>query len=84
MEGFQQHGCNCYSSGEALNIECVLPKAWKNMLEWLGRVHADPEYTEEKLKIKEINMDELKDVIAEAEVREGDKVYSAEQEKIQR
>ncbi|BCR91300.1 uncharacterized protein ACHE_70143S [Aspergillus chevalieri] len=59
VEGIRQHGCNCYASGEALNIECIMPRAWKAMLEWLERVHADPDYYETKLVVKEVSIDEL-------------------------
>lgn len=46
VTGSQLHGCNCYSSGEALNVECIMPSAWKSMLEWLEKCHADPTYGE--------------------------------------
>lgn len=59
VEGIHQHGCNCYSSREALNIECIMPGAWKAMLEWLERVHADLDYYEARLVVKEVSIDEL-------------------------
>lgn len=47
QSGYGNHGCNCYSAGEALNIECILPSAWPHMLSWLDKVHKDPEYAEQ-------------------------------------
>lgn len=47
QSGYGNHGCNCYSAGEALNIECILPSAWWHMLSWLDKVHKDPEYAEQ-------------------------------------
>lgn len=44
--GFGSHGCNCYSAGEPLNIECILPRAWPHMLSWLDKAYNDPEYVE--------------------------------------
>ncbi|PYI07261.1 hypothetical protein BO78DRAFT_429075 [Aspergillus sclerotiicarbonarius CBS 121057] len=49
------HGCNCYSSGEALNIECIMPQAWKNMVEWLDQTFADPNHCEARLIIREFS-----------------------------
>ena len=44
--GYGSHGCNCYSAGEHLNIECILPSAWPHMLSWLDKAYKDPEYVE--------------------------------------
>ncbi|OOF95955.1 hypothetical protein ASPCADRAFT_405644 [Aspergillus carbonarius ITEM 5010] len=49
------HGCNCYSSGEGLNVECIMPQAWKNMLEWLDQTFADPNHCEARLVIREFS-----------------------------
>ncbi|ODH30339.1 hypothetical protein ACO22_03614 [Paracoccidioides brasiliensis] len=40
--GRYEHGCNCYSSGEALNVECIIPRAWESMLRWLDSMFEDP------------------------------------------
>ncbi|KAJ5608909.1 hypothetical protein N7528_009476 [Penicillium herquei] len=44
--GYRLHGCNCYSSGESLNSECIIPAAWKDMLQWLDTLYKDPEHSE--------------------------------------
>lgn len=41
-----ERGCKCYSSGEFLNAECVIVKAWKSMVEWLKMLHACPDYSD--------------------------------------
>lgn len=48
VPGIEEHGCNCFASGEELNIECVMGAAWKEMVQWLEKVHADPEYCEDR------------------------------------
>lgn len=45
--GYRSHGCNCYSSGETLNSECILPRAWPHMLSWLDKVYRDRGYAEQ-------------------------------------
>lgn len=74
MEGFGLHGCNCYSGGEELNIECIMPRAWGHMLEWLERVHADQGVCEPKLVIRDVEVDELEGIIG------GDRVEEVEEE----
>lgn len=32
-----------------------MPMAWKGVIEWLDKVHADPDYAEPHLIIKEMN-----------------------------
>jgi hypothetical protein len=49
-----EHGCNCYSSGEGLNVECIMPKAWRHMLKWLDRAYAEPGYCEEQLEVVQV------------------------------
>ncbi|KAL2868599.1 uncharacterized protein BJX67DRAFT_45896 [Aspergillus lucknowensis] len=49
-----EHGCNCYSSGEELNVECIMPKAWPHMLKWLNRAYEDPDYCEEQLEMVQV------------------------------
>ncbi|KAJ5574192.1 uncharacterized protein N7459_008619 [Penicillium hispanicum] len=46
QSGYRTHGCNCYSSGEALNSECIIVRAWPDMLKWLDMLYKDPEYAE--------------------------------------
>lgn len=46
VPGSREFGCNCYSSSEALYIECIVPRAWKEMSGWLEKMHANPEYAE--------------------------------------
>ncbi|KAL2223180.1 Arb2 domain-containing protein [Thermoascus aurantiacus ATCC 26904] len=53
VPGSRIHGCNCYSSGEALNVECIMPSAWKSMLEWLEQCYEDPTYGEIELVVGE-------------------------------
>ncbi|KAL4926827.1 uncharacterized protein BDV17DRAFT_299410 [Aspergillus undulatus] len=50
----QKHGCNCYSSGEELNAECIIPKAWRSMLGWLGKVFEDEGFCEQQLLGREV------------------------------
>ncbi|PLN80712.1 Arb2 domain-domain-containing protein [Aspergillus taichungensis] len=52
VPGSDEHVCNCYSSGEELNVECIMPAAWKDMLEWLTRMYESPELCEEQLKVQ--------------------------------
>ncbi|KLJ11471.1 hypothetical protein EMPG_13330 [Blastomyces silverae] len=35
VAGRYEFGCNCYSSGEALDVESIMPSAWGGMLMWL-------------------------------------------------
>ncbi|KAE8147547.1 Arb2 domain-containing protein [Aspergillus avenaceus] len=53
VSGSVEYGCNCYASGESLNIEGIMSKAWVHMLEWLDRAHADPNLFEAQLEVKE-------------------------------
>ncbi|KAJ5628834.1 hypothetical protein N7490_011062 [Penicillium lividum] len=46
MGGYRMYGCNCYSSGEGINTECIMPASWKDMLEWLDVLSNDPTYSE--------------------------------------
>ncbi|PKY06589.1 hypothetical protein P168DRAFT_288525 [Aspergillus campestris IBT 28561] len=52
VPGSDEHVCNCYSPGEELNVECIMPAAWKEMLQWLTRMYENPELCEEQLKFK--------------------------------
>ncbi|KAF7718633.1 Uncharacterized protein PECH_008847 [Penicillium ucsense] len=47
QEGYRRHGCNCYASGEELNTECIMSRAWPDMLAWLNKLYEDPSYAEQ-------------------------------------
>ncbi|KAI9373278.1 Arb2 domain-containing protein [Aspergillus egyptiacus] len=49
----QDFGCNCYSSGEELNAECIMPRAWSHMLDWLNQTYLNPDHCEELLVVSE-------------------------------
>lgn len=53
VPGAVDHGCNCYSSGEELNVECIMPKAWRSMLQWLEKAHEDPNFGEVQLVLQD-------------------------------
>ncbi|KAL4819332.1 Arb2 domain-containing protein [Aspergillus spinulosporus] len=52
-------GCNCFSSGEELNSECILPRAWKHMLAWLDRAYESPGFCEAQLIVRETREEEV-------------------------
>ncbi|RAL10333.1 uncharacterized protein BO97DRAFT_471812 [Aspergillus homomorphus CBS 101889] len=66
VEPMLEHGCNCYASGEELNSECIMPRAWKHVLGWLNQAFADQNYAETKLEIRHIDGDALEVVEEEA------------------
>ncbi|KAJ5094486.1 hypothetical protein N7456_010347 [Penicillium angulare] len=68
QSGYRNHGCNCYSSGENLNTECIIPAAWEDMLSWLDLIYKNPEYSEHVM-LREEDMDEemRRDLEAQAE-----------------
>lgn len=55
VPGIDEHGCNCFASGEELNIECVMGAAWKEMVQWFEKVHADPEYCEDRYDVTTVD-----------------------------
>ncbi|OJJ78636.1 uncharacterized protein ASPGLDRAFT_182350 [Aspergillus glaucus CBS 516.65] len=55
VPGIEEHGCNCFASGEELNIECVMGAAWKEMVQWFEKVHADPEYCENRYDVTTVD-----------------------------
>ncbi|KAJ5920813.1 hypothetical protein N7466_009139 [Penicillium verhagenii] len=59
MAGYRLHGCNCYSSGEALNSECIITASWEDMLKWLDKLAKDPEYSEHVMLRAEDMDDEM-------------------------
>ncbi|RDW72311.1 uncharacterized protein DSM5745_07483 [Aspergillus mulundensis] len=48
------HGCNCFSGGEALHAECIMPSAWRHMMAWLGRAFEDQGLCEAQLVVREV------------------------------
>jgi hypothetical protein len=75
MPGALDYGCNTYSSGEELNEECIIVSAWKSMLVWLDRLHADPTYKEVQVTIEQaVGVDDWdnwgQEAAAEAEISE--------------
>jgi hypothetical protein len=54
ISGVQGQIWNYYSSGEALNDECIMVSAWRNMLGWLDMIHADSRYEEGELLVEEV------------------------------
>ncbi|KAJ5667065.1 hypothetical protein N7507_002929 [Penicillium longicatenatum] len=57
MAGYRLYGCNCYSSGEGLNIECIIPASWRDMLKWLDMLAKNPDYSEHVM-LRAEDMDE--------------------------
>ncbi|KAJ5805443.1 uncharacterized protein N7503_003045 [Penicillium pulvis] len=57
MAGYRLFGCNCYSSGEGLNVECIIPASWRDMLKWLDMLGNDPGYSEHVM-LRAEDMDE--------------------------
>ncbi|KAI1947238.1 hypothetical protein LOZ12_000791 [Ophidiomyces ophidiicola] len=53
VPGRFKFGCNCYSSGESLNVECIMPRAGKNMLAWLDEMHKSPGLEEVEVIVRE-------------------------------
>ncbi|KAL9129616.1 MAG: hypothetical protein Q9217_001972 [Psora testacea] len=50
--GRQQMGCNCLSSGEAQHTECIMPRAYKSMLEFFRLVNDVPGYEEGEMDVE--------------------------------
>ncbi|KAJ5235309.1 uncharacterized protein N7469_004477, partial [Penicillium citrinum] len=48
---YRIYGCNCYSSGEDCYTECILSRAWREMLHWLDKLSGDPAYEEQTVII---------------------------------
>lgn len=51
VAGRLDFGCNCFSSGEPLNIESIMARAWLGMLNWLNMMHEDQNIEEAALII---------------------------------
>ncbi|KAK2767383.1 hypothetical protein FQN54_003539 [Arachnomyces sp. PD_36] len=58
IRGSSEFGCGCFSSGEQLNAECIMPKAWKAILEWLTKLHADKDYKEVQVMFEDEKVEE--------------------------
>ncbi|KAK2766505.1 hypothetical protein FQN53_006722 [Emmonsiellopsis sp. PD_33] len=43
IPGRYDFGCNCYASGEGLNVECIMPRAWRSMVGWLDGMYVEGE-----------------------------------------
>lgn len=46
LSGREHFGCNCYSSGEAIHTECIMPRAYRSMLGFFRLVADVPGYQE--------------------------------------
>ncbi|EEQ30544.1 hypothetical protein McanCB56680_007104 [Microsporum canis] len=53
VAGRYEFGCNCYSSGEPKNVECIIPQAYESMLKWLDSMHGKPDMKEVEVFISE-------------------------------
>lgn len=53
MAGRYEYSCNCYSSGESKNVECIIPRAYESMLKWLDDMHDKPELKETEVFVSE-------------------------------
>lgn len=46
LTGREEFGCNCYSSGEAVHTECIMPRCYRSMLDFFQLVADVPGYQE--------------------------------------
>jgi len=53
LTGRKDFGCNCYSSGEGLYLECIMSKAHVSMLSYFKVVADNPHYEAEPQDISE-------------------------------
>lgn len=53
VEGRAEYGCNVYASGEKLYVECIIVRAWRDMLGWLGKLGGGEEGCEEVWEMPE-------------------------------
>lgn len=44
--GRKEYCCNCYSAGEEQHLECIMPNAYKSMLEFFQLINDVPGYRE--------------------------------------
>lgn len=78
QSGYRSHGCNCYSSGEPLNSECILPSAWPHMLSWLDKLHRDPGYAEQVVVMGTGMNDEMRQAMEGLKMSEEDETLHAD------
>ena len=57
-----RYGCNIYSSGEPQYEECIMPKAWRNMLSWFHRLTVLGAVGEEHWQMPEYEVVEEEDL----------------------
>lgn len=53
LYGREEVGCNCYSSGEDKDFECIMPNAYTSMLEFFQLVHNLPGYEEKPILVEQ-------------------------------
>ena len=53
MVGREEHGCNCYASGEHHYQENAFVRCWKHILDWFNMLHVNPEYEEVEFEVVE-------------------------------
>ena len=51
--GREEHGCNCYASGEHHYPENTFVRCWGHVLDWFNMLHVSPEYEEVKFEVVE-------------------------------
>lgn len=54
VEGRAEYGCNVYASGEQMYVECIMIRAWRDMLDWFGKLSRREEGAEEKWEMPEV------------------------------
>ncbi|PGH05043.1 hypothetical protein GX51_03140 [Blastomyces parvus] len=64
VAGRYEFGCNCYSSGEALDVESIMPRACGSMLEWLDAMFENSALEEVEVIVGEDGVGEEVDVVA--------------------
>ncbi|EFW16625.1 hypothetical protein D8B26_001381 [Coccidioides posadasii str. Silveira] len=65
VPGRYRFGCNCYSSGESLNVECIMPRAGDSMLSWLDKMHGSPRLEEIEVVVRDDVEDNVTDLAGE-------------------
>ncbi|OJD09423.1 hypothetical protein ACJ73_10329, partial [Blastomyces percursus] len=64
VAGRYEFGCNCYSSGEALDVESIMPSAWGSMLKWLDVMFENSALEEVEVIVAEDGLGEGNVVVA--------------------
>ena len=78
---YRDHGCNCYSSGEPLNTECIMASAWPDMVAWLDVLWKDPKFHETLvLRAEDIEDDARQELETQAQVENETLVSGIEEE----